>query len=102
MKNQLCGFSCVIMTAKDPNNLDEWVNIKNPYGVEPFHLMISEIKLALIACTITPIVRIIFDVSNLSNKKHTKIVLNQEQLVNMDKDEIGDYLEKEVIEKILY
>lgn len=101
MKNQLYGFSCVIMTAKDPNDFNEWTNIKNPYGVEPFHLMISEIRLALIACTITPIVRIIFDVSNLSNNKHTKIVLNQEQLVNMDKDEIGDYLEKEALEKIL-
>lgn len=69
--------------------------------MEPFHLMISEIKLALIACTITPIVWIIFDVSNLSNEKRTKIVLNQEQLVNMDKNEIGNYLEKKAIKKIL-
>lgn len=97
MKNQLCEFSCIIVTAKNPNNFNEWVNIKNPYGVEPFHLMISEIELALIACTITPIVWIIFDVSNLSNEKRTKIVLNQEQLVNMDRKEIRNYLEKKAI-----
>lgn len=99
MKNQLCKYSCVIVTAQNPDNLNEWMNIRNPHGIVPFHIMIAEIKLALISCNTTPIVWIILDVSNEENEKYTKIVL-QDELINMDKNKIEKYLEKEAIKKI--
>ncbi len=99
MKNQLCKFSCVIMTAQNPDNLNEWINIKNPYGIEPFHIMITKIRLALIACSSTPIVWIILDVTNEENEKWTKINL-QDKIINMNKEDILKYLEKETIKKI--
>lgn len=99
MKNQLCKFSCVIITAQNPDNLNEWMNIKNPHGIEPFHMMITEIRLALIACSITPIVWIILDVTNEENEKCTKINL-QDKLIDMNKEDIENYLKDEVIKKI--
>lgn len=87
------------MTAINPNNLNEWINIKNPHGIEPLHLMISRIKLALIACSSTPIVWIILDVVNEKNEKHTKIILDKKHLDNMDKDGIEKYLKEEIILK---
>lgn len=99
MKNQMCKYSCVIVTAQNPDNLNEWMNIRNPHGIVPFHIMITEIGLALIACSSTPIVWIILDVTNEENEKYTKIVL-QEELIDMDKKEIEEYLEKKAIKNI--
>ena len=100
MENQLCKYSCVIVTAQNPDNLNEWMNIRNPHGTVPFHIMITQIRLAIIACTITPIVWIILDVKNEEPEKWTKINL-QDELIGMTKEEIEKYLEREVIEKIL-
>ena len=100
MENQLCKYSCVIVTAQNPENLNEWMNIKNPHGIDPFHIMIAKIKLALIACSSTPIVWIILDVTNEETEKWTKINL-QDELIGMTKEEIEKYLEREVIKKIL-
>lgn len=99
MKNQLCKYSCVIVTAQNPDNLNECMNIRNPHGIVPFHIMIAEIRLALIACSITPIVWIILDVTNEENEKWTKINL-QDKLINMNKKDIEEYLEKETIKRI--
>ncbi len=99
MKNQMCKYSCVIVTAQNHDNLNEWMNIKNPHGIEPFHIMITRIRLALIACSSTPIVWIILDVANEENEKWTKINL-QDKIINMNKEDILKYLEKETIKKI--
>lgn len=99
MKNQLCKYSCIIVTAQNPENLNEWMNIKNPYGIDPFHIMIARIKLALIACSSTPIIWIILDVTNEENEKWTKINL-QNELIDMDIEKIEKYLESEAIKKI--
>lgn len=99
MKNQLCKYSCVIATAQNPEDFNEWMNIKNPHGIEPLHIMIANIKLALISCSSTPIVWIILDVTNEENKKRTKINL-QDEMINMNKDEIIKFLERELILKI--
>lgn len=47
MKTQLYKYSCIIMTATNPDNINEWFNIKNPHGIEPLDIIISRISLAL-------------------------------------------------------
>lgn len=40
VKEEKYIFSCVIMSAKNIENLNESFNIKNPYGVETFELLL--------------------------------------------------------------
>lgn len=47
----------------------------------------------------TPIVWVLLDVTNEENEKWTKINL-QNEFIDMDKEEIEKYLEREAIKKI--
>jgi len=55
VKEEKYIFSCVIMSAKNIENLNESFNIKNPYGVETFELVFNIIYSYLLLCTTTPI-----------------------------------------------
>lgn len=90
----LYKFSCVVVSAANPDNLNESINIKNPYGVETFEIALTKVRLALIACSNIPVVWIIFDIQTEDEKKHTNIVLNKCDLENMSKEEIVEYLRK--------
>ena len=92
MNNYLVKFSCVILSAANPNNLNKSINIKNPYGVEEVGIAFTEIKLTLMACTATPIVFIILDIQSNDEAMFAKVVLDKHQLKSMTIDEIMDYL----------
>lgn len=54
VKEEKYIFSCVIMSAKNIENLNESFNIKNPYGVETFELVFNIIYSSLLLRTTTP------------------------------------------------
>lgn len=99
MKTQLYKYSCIIMTATNPDNINEWFNIKNPHGIEPLDIIISRISLALLSCSSIPIVFILFDLSNEEKNKHTKVTLGRKELSCMNIKDIEEYLECEAIKE---
>lgn len=90
----LYKFSCVVVSAANPDNLNESINIKNPYGVTTLEIALTKVRLALIACSNRPVVWIIFDIQTEDEEKHANIVLNKCDLENMSKEEIVEYLRK--------
>lgn len=102
MKNKLLTYSCIIMTAPNPNDLNESINVKNPFGVETFDLMMANIGLSLIACSSMPIVWIILDIQREDENKNIKIVLNVKQLEAINKEYLEKYLKEKAIEELSF
>lgn len=101
MNKTLYKFSCVVVSAANPDNLNESINIKNPYGLETLEIALTKVRLALIACSNTPIVWIIFDIETEDEEKHAKIVLDSSgELANMSKEEIVEYLRRNVAKEL--
>lgn len=98
--NTLYKFSCVVLSAVNPDNLNESFNIKNPYGVDALDVALSKVRLALIACLNRPVIGIIFDIQTEDEEKYTNIVLNKWDLENMSKEEIVEYLRKNVAKEL--
>ena len=93
LMTQTVKFSCVIGSAANPENWNESLNIKNPYGVEEMDIAFTKIRLALIACGNMPIAFIVLDICTSPNEeKYTKIALGQEQLLQMDIRSIETHL----------
>ncbi len=98
----LYNFSCVIVSAPNPDNLNESINIKNPYGFVTLEMALTKVRLALIACSNTPIVWIIFDIISKDEERFAKVVLFRDDIKNMDRIQILNYIEKNVIDKIQF
>ena len=92
MKNDKFIFSCVIISAANVNDLNESINIKNPFGVETFELVFNLIYSSLIPCSITPIFAVILEIKTEDEEYFTKIVLDRTQLEKMTIEEIKVYL----------
>lgn len=93
MDKVLYKFSCVVVSAANPDNFNESLNIKNPYDITTFEIALAKVSLALIACSNTPIVWIIFDIKTEDEERRAKIVLDsKEELDNMSNKEIIEYL----------
>lgn len=100
MDKTLYKFSCVVVSAANPDNFNESLNIKNPYDITTFDIALTEVHLALIACSSTPIIWIIFDIQTEDEEKRAKIVLYKMELENMSKEEIVEYLRINAIKEL--
>lgn len=101
MDKALYKFSCVVVSAVNPDNLNESINIKNPYGITTLDIVLAEVRLALIACSNTPIVWIIFDIKTEDEEKYAKIVLDSlGELSDMSKEDIMEYLRRNVTKEL--
>lgn len=85
-------FSCVIVSAENPEDLNESLNIKNPYGLEEFDIILSSIYLSLMACSIMPIMYVILEMRTSDEKESIKIILDRTKTCKMSREEIRDYL----------
>ncbi len=101
MDKALYQFSCIVVSAANPDNLNESINIKNPYGITTFEIALTKVRLALIACSNTPVVWIIFDIKTEEEERYTKIVLDSpEELANMSEEEIIEYLRRNAAKEL--
>lgn len=101
MDKTLYNFSCIVVSAVNPDNLNESINIKNPYGITTFEIALAKVRLALIACSSTPLVWIIFDIKTEDEERCAKIVLDSHgELANMSKVEIVEYLRRNAAKEL--
>jgi len=101
MDKALCKFSCVVVSAASPDNLNENINIKNPYGTATLEIALAKVRLALIACSNTPIIWVIFDINTEDEEKCAKIVLDSHgELSDMSKEDIVEYLRRNAAKEL--
>lgn len=100
-KDALYIFSCVIMSTDNTEDLNESMNIKNPYGIEKFDSVFELIYLSLLACTVMPIYLVILDIRIAETEKLSKIVLDKNEIQGMTKEDIKEYLKTKTYENFL-
>ncbi len=100
-KDALYIFSCVIMSTINTEDLNESLNIKNPYGIEKFDSVFELIYLSLLTCKVMPIYLIILDIKIAETDKYSKIVLEKNEIQGMSIEDIKEYLKTKTYENFL-